>query len=152
MSEKDTEKQLPNWITDHIQLYRENPEKGHLWDSTAVGGPGLLPTLLLHTKGRKSGRTSVVPLIYKKAGQGFVIIASKGGAPNHPAWYLNLMADADCKIQVLNDHYRVKARIAGEEERESLWLQLAEIYPPYIDYQDSTDRKIPVVVLDPVVR
>jgi deazaflavin-dependent oxidoreductase (nitroreductase family) len=148
MSEK--EKQLPNWITDHIQLYRENPEKGHLWDSTAVGGPGLLPTLLLHTRGRKSGRTSVVPLIYKKVGQGFVIIASKGGAPSHPAWYLNLLADPECEIQVENDHYRLKARTAVDEERESLWLQLAEIYPPYIDYQIATDRKIPVVVLEPV--
>jgi deazaflavin-dependent oxidoreductase (nitroreductase family) len=148
MTEK--EKQLPDWITEHIQLYRENPEKGHLWDSTAAGGPGLLPTLLLHTKGRKSGRTSVLPLIYKKAGQGFVVIASKGGAPSHPAWYLNLLADPECEIQVENDHYRLKARTAVDEERESLWLQLAEIYPPYTDYQIATDRKIPVVVLEPV--
>jgi deazaflavin-dependent oxidoreductase (nitroreductase family) len=150
MSENDTEKQLPDWVTDHIQLYRENPEKGHLWDSTAVGGPGLLPTLLLHTKGRKSGRTSVVPLIYKKAGQGFAIIASKGGAPRHPAWYLNLLANPECEIQVAHDHYRVKARTAVDEERRTLWVQLAEIYPPYIDYQSATDRQIPVVVLEPV--
>lgn len=78
MTEKNTN--LPDWITAHVKLYSEDPEKGHMWDSTSVGGPGLLPTLLLHTTGRKSGRMSVLPLIYKKVGDGFVIIASKGGA------------------------------------------------------------------------
>jgi deazaflavin-dependent oxidoreductase (nitroreductase family) len=150
MSEKNTDTELPDWISTHIQLYREDPDKGHLWDSTAVGGPGLLHTLLLHTTGRKSGRTSVLPLIYKRVNNGFVIIASKGGAPSHPAWYLNLLADPDCEIQVAYDHYRLKARTAEGDERESLWQQLAEIYPPYIDYQAATIREIPVVVLEQV--
>jgi len=100
MSEKNTDSELPGWITEHVQLYREDPEKGHMWDSTFAGGPGLLPTLLLSTTGRKSGRTSVLPLIYKKVNNGYVIIASKGGAPAHPAWYLNLVADPNCEIQI----------------------------------------------------
>ena len=149
MNEKKTETELPDWITSHIQLYREDPDKGHLWDSTFAGGPGLLQTLLLHTTGRKSGRASVLPLIYKKVGNDFVIIASKGGAPTHPAWYLNLLADPDCEIQVAHDHFRVRARTEEGDERESLWQQLAEIYPPYKDYQAATTRKIPVVVLEP---
>jgi deazaflavin-dependent oxidoreductase (nitroreductase family) len=150
MTDKNTDTELPDWITTHIQLYREDPDKGHLWDATAVGLSGFLPTLLLSTTGRKSGRTSMLPLIYKKVGDGFVIIASKGGAPAHPAWYFNLLANPDCKIQVAHDHYRVRARTAQGDERETLWQQLAEIYPPYNDYQAATTRKIPVVVLDPV--
>jgi deazaflavin-dependent oxidoreductase (nitroreductase family) len=150
MTEKNASTELPSWITTHIQQYRDDPDKGHLWDSAAVGGPGLLPTLLLSTTGRKSGRTSLLPLIYKQVNNGFVIIASKGGAPAHPAWYLNLLANPDCQIQVAHDHYRVTARTAEGDERETLWQQLAEIYPPYNDYQAATTRKIPVVVLDPV--
>jgi deazaflavin-dependent oxidoreductase (nitroreductase family) len=92
----------------------------------------------------------LLPLIYKQVNNGFVIIASKGGAPTHPAWYLNLLANPDCEIQVAHDHYRVTARTAQGDERETLWRQLAEIYPPYNDYQAATTRKIPVVVLDPL--
>lgn len=150
MTDKSTDTELPDWITTHIELYREDPDKGHMWDATAVGMAGFLPTLLLSTSGRKSGRSRVLPLIYKKVNQGFVIIASKGGAPAHPAWYLNLLAHPDCEIQVAHDHYRVKARTAQGDERETLWQQLVEIYPPYNDYQAATQRQIPVVVLDPV--
>jgi proline iminopeptidase len=111
---------------------------------------GILPTLLLSTIGRKSGRTSVLPLIYRKVNNGYVIIASKGGAPAHPAWFLNLSANPDCEIQVGHDYYRVRARTAAGDERESLWQQLVEIYPPYQDYQAATTRQIPVVVLEPL--
>jgi len=149
MSDRKTDTELPVWITDHIQLYREDPDKGHMWDSTSAGGPGLLPTLLLHTTGRKSGRASVLPLIYKKVNSGYVIIASKGGAPAHPAWYLNLVAKPECEIEVAHDHYRVRARTAEGDERETLWQHLVEIYPPYNDYQAATGRQIPVVVLEP---
>jgi deazaflavin-dependent oxidoreductase (nitroreductase family) len=149
MTEENSKTELPGWIMEHVQQYRADPDKGHMWDSTFAGGPGLLPTLLLSTTGRKSGRTSVLPLIYKKVDAGYVIIASKGGAPAHPAWYLNLLANPDSEIQVAHDHYDVTARTAEGEERESLWAQLAEVYPPYKDYQASTDRKIPVVVLEP---
>ena len=150
MSSESAVNELPAWIREHLALYAKDPQKGHDWDSTAVGGPGVLPVLLLTTTGRKSGASRTLPLIYKKVGEGFVIIASKGGAPSHPAWYLNLVADPDCEIQVAHDHFQVKARIAEGGERETLWQQLTEIYPPYDDYQEATPRKIPVVVLDPV--
>lgn len=149
MSSKNTDTELPQWITDHVRLYREDPDSGHMWDSTSAGGPGLLPTLLLTTIGRKSGRKSVLPLIYKNVDGAYVIIASKGGAPAHPAWYLNLVANPNCGIQVAHDHYRVRARTAAGSERDKLWQQLVEIYPPYTDYQAATDREIPVVVLEP---
>ena len=149
MSENISDIDFPDWIRDHLELYAKDPQKGHDWDSTAAGGPGILPVLLLSTKGRKSGVTRTLPLIYRKVNGGFVIIASKGGAPNHPAWFLNLEADADCEIQVVRDHFQVRARIAQGEEREDLWEKLVEIYPPYNDYQAATERQIPVVVLDP---
>jgi len=140
---------LPGWIKDHIELYLTDPEKGHLWDSSAAGGTGMLPTLLLITRGRRSGEEKMLPLIYKKVADAWVIIASKGGAPSHPAWYLNLVADADCEIQVGTESHSVRARTAGGSEREDLWGQLAEVYPPYIDYQKyAGGREIPVVVLE----
>ena len=148
MSEQATE--LPTWIAQHVKLYLEDPEKGHDWDSTQIGGPGVLPCLLLITRGRKTGNTITLPVIYGQAGDAFVIIASKGGAPAHPAWYLNLVAEPECEIQVRKERFRVKARTAEGEEREALWQKLAEIYPPYNDYQLSAgERQIPVVVLEP---
>ena len=149
MSNDSTPNELPGWISEHLELYRSDPQKGHDWDSTAVGGPGVLPVLLLTTTGRKSGALRTLPLIYKKVEGAYVIIASKGGAPSHPAWYLNLMADPQCRIQVAHDHFKVRARVAEGDERESMWRQLVEIYPPYTDYQAATERQIPVVVLDP---
>ena len=80
---------LPKWIADHIELYRTDPDKAHWWDSSLGGGKGMLPTLLLTTIGRKSGKPRPLPLIYKKVGDSYVIIASKGGAPDHPSWYLH---------------------------------------------------------------
>lgn len=138
------------WIAEHIRLYQTDPEKAHLWDSRPVGGPGLLPTLLLTTKGRKSGEPRALPLIYGTAGDSYVVIASKGGMPTHPLWYRNLEAAPDCEIQVGAKRMRARARVAEGAERERLWRQLAEIYPPYLDYQKATKRTIPVVVLDPL--
>jgi deazaflavin-dependent oxidoreductase (nitroreductase family) len=142
---------LPDWITDHIKLYQQDPEAAHMWDSGVLGGPGVLPTLLLTTTGRKSGNPIPLPLIYKEVDGNFIVIASKGGAPSHPAWYLNLCADNNCQIQVASRHFKATMRIASDSERDNLWQQLAEIYPPYIAYQTTAgDRQIPVVVLEPV--
>jgi deazaflavin-dependent oxidoreductase (nitroreductase family) len=151
MSDIEIPAALPEWIAEHVRLYKEDPERGRLWDSTRVGGPGVLPCLLLMTRGRKSGKTSTLPLIYGEHGDAFVIVASKGGAPSHPAWYLNLVAQPECEAQVGPDHYRVRARTAEGNERAALWRMMAEIYPPYDDYQVAAgERVIPVVVLDPV--
>jgi deazaflavin-dependent oxidoreductase (nitroreductase family) len=139
------------WIAEHIRLYRTDPEKARLWDSTHVGGPGVLPTLLLTTVGRKSGERRALPLIYGEAGQSYVVIASKGGMPNHPVWFLNLEANPDCELMVGAKAVRARARVAEGEERDRLWKQMVAIYPPYAEYQTrATPRRIPVVVLDPV--
>ncbi len=109
----------------------------------------MLRTLLLISKGRKSGEQRMLPLIYKKVGDDYVVIASKGGFPTHPAWYLNLVATPDCEIRVGPESYKVRARDAKGIERTRLWEELVGIYPPYKDYQTRTGgREIPVVVLE----
>jgi deazaflavin-dependent oxidoreductase (nitroreductase family) len=139
------------WIKEHIRLYRSDPEKARMWDSRSVGGPGPLPTLLLTTKGRKSGEPRALPLIYGEAGKSYVVVASKGGMPSHPVWYLNLEAHPECELMVGAKHVKARARSAKGEERERLWRQMARLYPPYDEYQQrATQRQIPVVVLDPV--
>ena len=139
------------WIAEHIELYRSDPEKAHMWDSKPLGGPGLLPTLLLTTTGRKSGQPRPLPLIYGEAGDSYVIIASKGGMPSHPIWFLNLEAQPACELMVGPKPVSARARVAEGDERERLWDQMAKIYPPYNDYKQSAgERTIPVVVLDPV--
>ena len=151
MTETDIPSSLPDWIADHVKLYLENPDKARLWDSAPLGGPGILPCLLLTTQGRKTGNISMLPLIYGEHEDSFMIVASKGGAVTHPAWYLNLEAEPECEIRVGSAHYKVKARTAGGEERKALWKMMAAIYPPYDDYQVTAgERQIPVVVLDPV--
>ena len=138
------------WIAEHIKLYETDPEKARLWDSTPLGGPGVLPTLLLKTTGRKSGQPRSLPLIYGEAGDSWVVIASKGGMPNHPIWYLNLEAKPECDLKVGAKAVSARARVAEGKEREQLWAKMVEIYPPYADYQKATERVIPVVVLEPI--
>lgn len=141
--------ELPQWIADHIKLYLEDPEKAHMWDASLGGGSGMLETLLLISKGRKSGEDRPLPLIYSKIDGAYVVIASKGGAPEHPAWFLNLEAEPECVIHVGADQYKAKARVAVGDERAAKWRALAEIYAPYEDYQKRTGgREIPVVVLE----
>lgn len=151
MSEISIPDSLPDWIREHVELYLRDGEAGHLWDASLGGGTGMLTTLLLTTTGRKSGRPSILPLIYRPTGDGgYCVIASKGGAPAHPAWFLNLEADPNVKIQVANDKYDAVARVAEGEERERLWQALVAYYAPYAEYQlAAAPRQIPVVVLDP---
>lgn len=141
---------LPGWVKDHIELYLADGEAAHLWDASLGGGEGMLTTLLLTTKGRKSGKQLMIPLIYRPTGDGgYCVIASKGGAPSHPAWYLNLEADPGVQVKVANEEFKAIARVAEGDERERLWNAMVDYYAPYTDYQDSTERRIPVVVLDP---
>jgi proline iminopeptidase len=121
-----------------------------MWDSTVVGGPGPLPTLLLTTTGRKSGEKQLVPLIYGKTDGGVVVIASKGGAPADPGWYRNLAKNPEVEVQVGTDRFRAKASIVEGPERSKLWDQMVGIYPPYTEYQKKTERRIPVVLLERV--
>lgn len=149
MSENRIPDSLPDWIREHVELYLKDGEAGHYWDASLGGGEGMLTTLLLTTRGRKSGRPLTLPLIYRPTDSGgYCVIASKGGAPNHPAWFLNLSADPSVQVQVVNDKFSAVARVAEGAERERLWQMMVDYYAPYTDYQAATQRQIPVVVLD----
>ena len=113
------------------------------------GRVGKAPILLLTVTGRKTGKKRTSPLLYGPAGDGYVVIASVGGAPKHPAWYLNLQG-AEAEVQVGGKHVRVRARDAEGEERERLWRQMVDVYASYAEYEKKTTRRIPVVVLEPV--
>lgn len=136
------------WIAQHRDLYLKDGAAAHLWDSTFAGGPGPLPTLLLTTRGRKSGQDSLMPLLYGEVPGGYAIIASKGGAPNHPGWYHNLRAQDTVGVKVANDTFKAGWREVKGEERARIWKQMATMYPPFSDYQAKTSREIPVIVLE----
>jgi deazaflavin-dependent oxidoreductase (nitroreductase family) len=148
MAETSGQQELPDWIKNHLSRYlATNGEDGYLWDATIGGGKGMVPTLLLTTIGRKSGRQLTMPLIFGQSGSDYVVIASKGGAPAHPAWYLNLEANPEVQVQVKADKFTARAHTATGVERAALWTKMVDIYGPYADYQKKTDRQIPVVVL-----
>jgi deazaflavin-dependent oxidoreductase (nitroreductase family) len=111
---------------------------------------GKLTTLLLTTTGAKSGLPRTLGLNYRRDGDNFVIVASKGGATKHPLWYRNLLANPECEVQVGRQKVRRRARTATAAERPRLWALMLENYKPYKHYQESTDREIPVVILEPI--
>lgn len=127
---------------EHVRRYRETGgEVGHIWkeDSTI---------LLLTTTGRKSGQPRTTPLIYAEDGDRYVIVASKGGAPDDPGWYENLSKTPEVELQVLDEVFPARARTVEGEERERLWAKANEVWPHYAEYAQKTDREIPVVVLE----
>jgi proline iminopeptidase len=126
---------------NHVKVYQETKgETGYIWNGA--------PILLLTTKGHRSGQMRTTPLIFAgDAGQP-VIVASKGGAPQHPDWYLNLAAEPRVKVQIKDDVFDARARTATGAERQRLWEEALEVWPQYADYQAATDREIPVVVLE----
>ncbi|HTT06610.1 MAG TPA: nitroreductase family deazaflavin-dependent oxidoreductase [Steroidobacteraceae bacterium] len=148
MADTSPPKELPSWIQDHVNRYlSSNGEDGYWWDASVGGGKGKVPTLLLTTTGRKSGRALTLPLIFGHSGADYVVVASKAGAPNHPSWYLNLEAQPEVHVQVKGDKFQARAHTASGAERARLWKKMVEIYGPYEDYQKKTQREIPVVVL-----
>lgn len=140
------------FIADHRASYLSSGgEEGHLIDMSHVGVPGLTPTLLLGTVGRRSGNRLIAPLIYGCFGKEWVVIASKGGSPDHPAWFLNLREQPEVAFQVATQCFRATWREAEGEERARVWDYMGGIYPPYHDYQRTAGaRRIPVVMLKPV--
>jgi deazaflavin-dependent oxidoreductase (nitroreductase family) len=127
----------------HVRVYREtNGAEGYIWNG--------VPILLLTTKGHKSGQMRTTPLIFVRAGDAVAIVASKGGAPEHPDWYLNLTAEPRVTVQVKADVYDAVARTATGAERQQLWDEAVKAWPQYEDYRAATDREIPIVVLDRV--
>lgn len=127
---------------EHVRRYRETDgEVGHVWKEGST-------ILLLTTTGRKTGRETTTPLIYGLDGDTPVIVASKGGAPDHPGWFENLAKTPTVGVQIKGDRFRARARVAEGEERERLWELMTEIWPHYDEYATRTDRVIPVVVLE----
>lgn len=130
------------FIALNVFLYR-------LSGGRLMGKMGAAPILLLTTTGRKSGRIRTVPLLHVKERQSFAVVASSGGAPKHPAWYLNLEANPKVELQVGRERFAALARRATAEEKARLWPSLVAIYPRYEDYQMRTTRDIPVVIVTP---
>jgi deazaflavin-dependent oxidoreductase (nitroreductase family) len=127
----------------HVALFRASGGR--------IGGRlrGNLPVLLLTTTGRKSGKQRTTPLLYVRDGEQYVIVASVGGAPKHPSWYLNLQNNPAAAIQIGARRIAVGARTATPDERTRLWSLATAMYPGYDAYQAKTSREIPVVVLTP---
>lgn len=140
-----------NFVDDHRDLYLSSGgAQGHIMGFAHVGVPKFLPSLLLQTVGRKSGRTSIVPLIYGCHGGEWVVVGSKGGAPDNPAWYLNLRAQDRVVMQIATQAFEARWRELDGEEYESVWDYMAGMFPPYHDYRAAvTSRSIPVVKLLP---
>jgi deazaflavin-dependent oxidoreductase (nitroreductase family) len=127
---------------EHVRLYLEtNGEKGYIWNGA--------PILLLTTQGRKSREPRTIPIIYTAHRDSYVIIASKGGSPTHPLWYLNVLEDPNVQVQIKADKFGSLARTAESPEREQIWAEAIKTWPRYDEYQTRTSRVIPVVVLDP---
>lgn len=127
---------------EHVEKYEETDgETGHDWQGTTV--------LILETTGRKSGDQRKTPLIYQKHGGDYLLVASKGGADEPPAWFLNLQDDPSAQVQIKADKFDVKARVATDSEKPEMWETMTATWPQYDEYQEKTDRQIPVVVLEP---
>ena len=140
-----------DWVVDHIKRYKDSDgADGHIWPGR--DGKQSLPCLLLTTTGKKSGGELTTPLIYGKDGDNCVIVASTGGAPDHPDWYYNLTVAPGVSVQVLADKFKAKARTATGAERSALWDMMAKVFPTYNNYHEAAKatREIPVVVLERV--
>jgi deazaflavin-dependent oxidoreductase (nitroreductase family) len=125
---------------EHVRVYRETAgERGYHWRGTTI--------LLLTTEGRTSGESRTTPLIHRTDGDRWIVVASKGGAPENPGWFENLKANPEATIQVQSESMPVHATAAEGEERGRLWSMMSGVWPAYDDYQARTDREIPVVVL-----
>ena len=126
---------------EHVRRYvKTDGAEGHDWQGTTV--------LILTTTGRRSGESRSTPLIYGKRGSDHVVVASKGGAEEHPAWYLNLIAQPEVTVQVRGDRFQARAHTATADEKPELWRMMTERWPAYEEYQRKTSREIPVVVLE----
>lgn len=140
-----------DWKTEHLETYLgSGGTKGHIVDVSDIGGHKFTTTLLLRYAGRKSGRTMITPLIYGDIGGEVVIVASKGGADNHPAWYLNIAALDAVEFQIATQAFRAGLREPAGAERDLVWEYMAGVFPPYRAYQASTERAIPLVMMSAI--
>jgi len=133
---------MPLYGKEHVDRYlATDGAEGHEWN-------GDVKALLLTTTGRKTGEERISPLIYGRDGDDYLVVASKGGHPQPPAWYLNLVENPTVTVQVGADRFTAHARTATAEEKPRVWSTMTAIWPAYDDYQAKTEREIPVVVLE----
>ena len=126
---------------EHVDRYLETDgEEGHDWNGTTA--------LIITTTGRKSGEDRSTPLIYQEHDGAYLIVASKGGADEPPAWLLNLEDKPEITVQVKADRFPARARVAEAQEKPEMWRKMTAAWPAYDEYQEKTDREIPVVVLE----
>jgi deazaflavin-dependent oxidoreductase (nitroreductase family) len=145
----DATKPLPDFIVEHLGQYAKDPISAHLWDASFVGGSTKQPVALLTTVGRKTGQLRTLPMIYARLGENYLIVASNGGAPHNPAWYLNLIAsDMRAHFQVAERKFEVKATVLEGPERKLAWQKLCAAYTPLPEYPARTERVLPVIRLD----
>lgn len=129
------------WVAQHIRRYVETGgRQGHRWNG--------VNTLLLTTRGRKSGKLRRTALIYGRDGERYLVVASNGGSKGHPSWYLNLVSEPEVEVQVGAEVFAARARPAAAAEKPPLWQTMAEIFPQYEKYQQKTARQIPVVIIE----
>lgn len=137
-----------DWVTEHREMYlRSGGVQGHIMDIRPVGGPYLGTHLMIRYKGRKSGKTFITPLCYADIGGEVVIVGSKGGADKHPEWYLNIKAAETIDFQIATQAFRATWREPEGEEYQAVWDFMVKCYGFYADYQASTDRKIPLIMM-----
>lgn len=140
-----------DWMASHRDAYlRSGGAEGHIMDLSEVGGHAFTTHCLIRVKGRKSGRTQIVPLIYGDIGGEVVIVASKGGADENPDWYHNLRAGDEVDLQIATQAFRASWREPEGEERHRIWDFISHVYPPYLSYQRATTRHIPVIMMTPL--
>jgi len=137
------------WMSKtNVKLYRATG--GRLGGKWRVGSafPWGIPVCLLTTTGRKSGQPRVSPLLFLEDGDRVVLVASQGGLPKNPMWYLNIRTNPDVTIQIKSRIRKMRARVATDEERAELWPRLVAMYADFDNYQSWTDRQIPVVICE----
>lgn len=139
------------WMAQHREMYVTSQGlEGHIMDVTPVGGHPFTTHCLIRYTGRKSGKTFITPLIYGDIGGEVILVASKGGADTHPAWYLNIRDSETVDFQIGGQAYRARWREPQGADREKIWNFMVDVFPPYADYQASTDRTIPLIAMTAV--
>jgi deazaflavin-dependent oxidoreductase (nitroreductase family) len=142
---------MSEFSTEHREAYlRSGGAQGHIMDLTDRGGHAFTTHCLIRVTGRKSGETRIVPLIYGDFGGEVVIVGSKGGADQHPEWYLNLTAAPEVDFQIATQAFRATWREPEGEERHRVWDFMCRAFPPYLNYQRATARHIPLVMMMPI--
>ncbi|MDT5248687.1 MAG: hypothetical protein QOJ28_1321 [Mycobacterium sp.] len=137
-----------DWASQHLETYlASGGTKGHIMDIREAGGREMTTHCLIKCVGRKSGKTYIRPLIYGNVGGEIVVVASKGGADTHPLWYLNIVASETIGVQIATQAFEATWREPEGDERHDVWAYMTHLYPPYLVYQRSTTRHIPLVML-----